>query len=164
MGRCVAGHPAALGPSSGLIPQMRRSRGRASGCRSPPRRLVARLRARGHTLGDIREATDRAGWRRADREPVAAVREHQTRDQADARRPGASAGPDRRIWTSLGLPAPGDRAMTDEDVQALRYAASMLASGSRWWRSCSSRACMARRSRRSPTPRSACSTSTCTSP
>jgi adenylate cyclase len=34
-----------------------------------------------------------------------------------------------RFWTSLGLPGQGLDSLTEEDIQALRYAASMLSSG-----------------------------------
>ncbi len=55
---------------------------------------------------------------------------------------------------ALGLSALSVDSIAEEDMEMLRYIAAMLDAGpARRSRSCSSRACMGRRSPRSPTPR-----------
>jgi adenylate cyclase len=115
---------------SGLIPQMRRRK--PSEWTVPAAghaRLVARLRERGHTLDDIREATEQGRLASNQIEQLFPdVHGERTVDDA-AKATGLEPALIERFWTSLGLPGQGMESMTDEDVQALQYAASMLHSG-----------------------------------
>jgi adenylate cyclase len=92
-------------------------------------RIASRLRARGHSLDEIRRATaegrlaygyveDLFPPSRA-RRPLAEVAEET----------GLETELIERLWTSIGLPGETADHMTDEDVQALRYIASVLEAG-----------------------------------
>lgn len=115
---------------SGLIPQMRnRKDGGWTTAATGHARLVARLRERGHTLADIRRATDEGKLAYGLVETLfPALHGDNTLDDA-AEATGLEPALIERFWTSLGLPAQGTDAMTDEDIQALQYAASILSSG-----------------------------------
>ena len=92
-------------------------------------RIVARLRERGHRLDQIREAgrqgrlaygyieslfgEDRPSW------PLD--------DAADET--GLEPALIERFWASIGLPPSELESLTDEDLEALRYVASVLAAG-----------------------------------
>jgi adenylate cyclase len=115
---------------AGLIPQMRRRK--PSDWTVPAAghaRLVARLRERGHTLENIKEATEQGRLASNQIEQLFPdVHGDRTVDDA-AEATGLAPALIERFWTSLGLPGQGMESMTDEDVQALQYAASMLHSG-----------------------------------
>ena len=114
----------------GLVPQMK-GRGSAEWTISAAghARLVARLRERGHTLKSIREATEEGRLASNQIEQLfPAVRgDRSVRDASEAT--GLAPALIERFWTSLGLPDSGLDALTDEDIQALRYASSMLNTG-----------------------------------
>jgi len=92
-------------------------------------RIVARLRERGHRLDQIREAgrqgrlaygyieslfgEDRPSW--------------SLDDAADES--GLEPALVERFWASIGLPSSALESFTDEDLEALRYVASVLAAG-----------------------------------
>ena len=92
-------------------------------------RIVARLRERGHRLDQIREAgrqgrlaygyieslfgDDRPSW--------------SLDDAADET--GLEPALIERFWASIGLPPSALESLTDEDLEALRYVASVLAAG-----------------------------------
>jgi adenylate cyclase len=116
--------------ASGLIPEM------AGKKRTPwtpaavaHARVVARLRDRGHPLDQIREAADEG------RLAYGFVEETfpdggSTRTLQDAvEKTGLEPALIERFWTSMGLPASELEHLTDEDVRALEYAASVLAAG-----------------------------------
>jgi adenylate cyclase len=92
-------------------------------------RIVARLRDRGHSLRHIREASRQGRLAYGfieelfpnDREP------RSLEDAAEAT--GLEPALIERFWTSIGLPPPTLEAITEEDIQALRYVASVLAAG-----------------------------------
>jgi adenylate cyclase len=92
-------------------------------------RIVARLRQRGHSLEHIRQAS--ADGRLAygfveELFPVGG----QTRSLDEvADEIGLEPRLIERFWSSIGLPKMELERLTDEDVQALQYAASVLASG-----------------------------------
>jgi adenylate cyclase len=92
-------------------------------------RIVARLRERGHRLDQIREAGRQGrlaygyieslfGDERADRSVDDAAEET-----------GLEPALIERFWTSIGLPPTALEALTDEDLEALRYVSSVLAAG-----------------------------------
>jgi adenylate cyclase len=115
---------------SGVIPKMD---GTNDGGWSPAAvahaRLVARLRERGHSLGQIREASQQGrlafgfmeGLLAPQREP------HTLEDAADAA--GLEPALIERFWTSIGLPRQGLERLTDEDLHALQYVSSVLGAG-----------------------------------
>jgi adenylate cyclase len=92
-------------------------------------RIVKRLRERGHPLSQIRDAA------REGRLAYGFVEDlfppgSGTWSLADAARDtGLEEALIERFWTGVGLPRQGLDRLTDEDVQALRYVASVLDSG-----------------------------------
>ena len=115
---------------SGVIPQME-GKGAGQWPMSAARhaRLVTRLRERGHTLKSIRGATEEGRLASSQIEQLF-PEAHGTLTAADAAEAtGLEPALIERFWTSLGLSRRGLDSLTDEDVQALQYAASMLSSG-----------------------------------
>jgi adenylate cyclase len=92
-------------------------------------RVVARMRARGHSLSAIREATEEGRLAFAYVEELfPATNAAYTLAQA-AEETGLEPGLIERISTALGLrPIHADR-LSEDDVQLLRYIAAVLASG-----------------------------------
>jgi adenylate cyclase len=93
-------------------------------------RIVARLRERGHSLEHIREASRQGRLAYGfieelfphDREP------RSLKDAEEAT--GLEAALIERFWTGIGLPPQAlEEDLTDEDVQALQYVASVIAAG-----------------------------------
>jgi adenylate cyclase len=116
---------------TGLIPGVQGKRG---GRWTPPAlaqaRIVARLRQRGHSLDSIREATQQGRLAYGfleDLFPESPDGRYSLKDAAKAT--GLEPALIERYWTSLGLPAQTLDDLTEEDVQALQYAASVLAAG-----------------------------------
>jgi adenylate cyclase len=113
---------------TGLIPEVG-SRGRWTGAAVAHARIVARLRERGHSLDAIREASKEGRLAYGfveelfpqDREP------QDLDDAADAT--GLEPELIKRFWTGIGLPTESLDSLTDEDIQALQYVASVLAAG-----------------------------------
>ncbi len=115
---------------SGLIPQMKgRKPASWTAEAASHARLVGRLRERGHKLEDIATAT--AEGRLASHQLEQLFPDaHGDRDVDDAADlTGLEPALIERFWVSLGLPAQGLETMTDEDLQAVHYAASMLSTG-----------------------------------
>jgi adenylate cyclase len=92
-------------------------------------RVVARLRERGHSLAEIREATESGRLASSYIEgllPDAPA----TWTLADAARDtGLEAALIERIFLSMGFGAQSLEHLSDDDVQLLRYAAAVLAAG-----------------------------------
>jgi adenylate cyclase len=113
---------------TGLIPEVGSS-GRWTGAAVAHARIVARLRERGHSLDAIREASKEGRLAYGfveelfpqDREP------QDLDDAADAT--GLEPELIKRFWTGIGLPTESLDGLTDEDIQALQYVASVLAAG-----------------------------------
>ena len=92
-------------------------------------RIVARLRERGHTLDQIRQAGKEGRLAYGFIEDLfPGDREPRTLDDV-AEETGLEPALITRIWTSLGLPTQALEQLTPEDVQALRYVASVLDAG-----------------------------------
>jgi adenylate cyclase len=92
-------------------------------------RLVARLRERGHSLRQIREASDQG---RLAYGFVEELFPHEGArvsidDAADAT--GLEPALIERFWAGMGLPGQALENATDEDLKALQYMASVLAAG-----------------------------------
>ena len=114
----------------GLIPQMK---GRKPSAWTPEAashaRLVARLRERGHKLDEIAAATEEGRLASHQLEQLFPDA-HGDRTVADAAElTGLEPALIERFWVSLGLPTQGLETMTEEDLQAVQYAASMLSTG-----------------------------------
>jgi len=92
-------------------------------------RLVARLRERGHSLEEIRRATKEGRLAQGLLEELypRGTREWTLADAAEET--GLEPELIERIWSSFGLPEFMLERLSDDDVQALRYAASVLEAG-----------------------------------
>jgi adenylate cyclase len=92
-------------------------------------RVVARLRARGHSLEEIKQASDRGQLAIGPIENLLGGREASHTLREAVRTTGLDEELVKRIYATMGLGAlPGD-GLTDEDMQMLEYAASVLAAG-----------------------------------
>jgi adenylate cyclase len=92
-------------------------------------RIVARLRERGHRLDQIREAS-RQGRLAYGYIEALFDDERPSRSLDDvAGETGLEPALIERFWTSIGLPPAELDALTDEDLDALRYVSSVLAAG-----------------------------------
>ncbi len=114
---------------SGVIPGLRDGRSGWGPAAVSHARIVTRLRERGHTLASIREASDQGrlayGFiEDAFREGEGA---HSLKDAARAT--GLEASLIERFWTACGLPSSALETLSDEDLQALEYIASVLRAG-----------------------------------
>ena len=111
----------------GVVPEP--SRGRWSSSAIAQGRLVARMRARGHTLEEIRDATEqgRLAFGYVE-ELLAAPTELFTVEQA-AQETGLEPALIERIMTTMGFNAAVLEQLTEDDVQLLRYAAAVLGAG-----------------------------------
>jgi adenylate cyclase len=92
-------------------------------------RLVARLRQRGHSLEAIRRASDEGRLSYGFIEEIfPRPREGRSLEEV-AEETGLEPALIRRIWGGIGLPVQALERLTEEDVQALHYIASVLAAG-----------------------------------
>jgi adenylate cyclase len=92
-------------------------------------RLVARLRDRGHSLENIRRASDEGRLAHGFVQDLfpSGGKTHTLREAAEAT--GLEPALIERFWTGIGLPRAGLERLTDEDVRALEYVAAVLAAG-----------------------------------
>jgi adenylate cyclase len=92
-------------------------------------RIVARLRARGHSLAAIRKAVEEGRLAYGFVEDLfpSPPRRHSIDDVA--KETGLEKALIERIWTTIGLPQREPEDFSDEDVQALHYVASVLDAG-----------------------------------
>jgi adenylate cyclase len=92
-------------------------------------RLVARLRERGHSLAQIRKASEegRLAYGYVEELFPPGERRHTLKEVAEEL--DMEEALIERVWSSIGLPMDELDRLTDEDVQALRYVASVLAAG-----------------------------------
>jgi adenylate cyclase len=92
-------------------------------------RIVARLRARGHSLDEIRRAAEEGRLSYGFVEDLfpGERREHSLEEAAE--QTGLEPALIERVWTGIGLPAQELDALTDEDVNALQYISTVLAAG-----------------------------------
>jgi adenylate cyclase len=110
----------------GLIPQYQ---GHWTAAAATQVRIVARLRERGYTLEQIREASDSGRLALGDVEDFLSVPEGRHTLRQTARATGLSPGLIERIIVALGLSAMSVEAISDEDLEMLRYVAAMLEAG-----------------------------------
>jgi adenylate cyclase len=92
-------------------------------------RIVARLRARGHSLDEIREASrsGRLAYGYLEDLFPAASGTHTLEEAAEAT--GLEVALLERIWTSIGFSALTMNDITDDDLRLLRYIAAALEAG-----------------------------------
>ena len=92
-------------------------------------RVVARLRARGHTLQDIKRASDNGQLAIGPIENLlgAAEARHSLKDLVRAS--GLDAELIKRIYATMGLGTQSLQAFSDEDLRMFEYVASVLAAG-----------------------------------
>src|SRR3954469_5907199 len=92
-------------------------------------RVVARLRERGFSLREIREATESGKLASSYIEGLLPDAPATWTLEKAARETGLEPALIERIFTSMGFGAQGLDHLTDDDVQLLRYAAAVLAAG-----------------------------------
>ncbi|HXB65116.1 MAG TPA: adenylate cyclase regulatory domain-containing protein [Solirubrobacteraceae bacterium] len=110
----------------GLIPQYN------GGWGEPAARqvgIVARLRERGYTLEQIREASDSGRLALGDVEDFLSGSEGRHTLRQAARETGLAPELIERIFVALGLSALATEAISDEDLEMLRYVAAVLEAG-----------------------------------
>jgi adenylate cyclase len=110
----------------GLIPQYR---GHWTAAAATQVRIVARLRERGYTLGQIREASDSGRLALGDVEDLLAAPEGRNTLGETARATGLDPELIERIVVALGLSALSVEAISDEDLEMLKYVAAVLEAG-----------------------------------
>jgi adenylate cyclase len=92
-------------------------------------RIVARLRNRGHTLQEIREAAQAGKLASGLLEDLFPEPEGELTVGDVAEQTGLEPALIERIWSSVGFPIRELDDLSDDDVQALRYIASVLQAG-----------------------------------
>ncbi|HEY2437558.1 MAG TPA: MerR family transcriptional regulator, partial [Solirubrobacteraceae bacterium] len=114
---------------AGLIPQYNGDRTWSSGAVSHAR-IVARLRERGHSLEDIKKATDegRLAFGYID-ELFPSLDERGYTIKQAAKETGLEPGLVERVVVALGMTPSQTEALSSEDVQLLRYVAAVLDAG-----------------------------------
>jgi adenylate cyclase len=92
-------------------------------------RVVARLRARGHTLEQIKRASDNGQLAVGPIENLLSGSEGRYTLREVARESGLEEGLIERILTAMGLSSLASEAMSDEDLEMMKYVAAMLDAG-----------------------------------
>jgi adenylate cyclase len=92
-------------------------------------RMVGRLRERGHTIPQIREATESGRLAFGYIEDLLPNTVGETTLEEAARATGLEPALARRIFTSMGFAPAALERITEDDVQLLRYVAAVLAAG-----------------------------------
>jgi adenylate cyclase len=92
-------------------------------------RVVARLRSRGHTLEDIKRASDQGQLASGPLEDLLRGSEGRYTLREVARASGLEAALIERILTAMGLATLAEEPMSEEDLEMMRYVAAMLAAG-----------------------------------
>jgi adenylate cyclase len=115
---------------SGVIPEVGGAHGEWTAAAVAHARIVARLRDRGHRLQDIRAAGEQGRLSYGYIESLFGQHEEGERTLRDAvGETGLDAALIERFWTSIGLAPASLEALTDEDLEALRYVSSVLDAG-----------------------------------
>src|SRR4051794_9663422 len=92
-------------------------------------RVVARLRERGHTLDEIRQATEEGRLAYGLLEELYPTTDRTWTLEEAAEETGIEAELVERVWSSMGFARHDLDVLTDEDMQALRYVSAVLAAG-----------------------------------
>jgi adenylate cyclase len=114
--------------SAGVIPGMNGS-SRWSPAAIAHARIVSRLRERGHTLDQIREAGQQGRLAYGFFEELFPVEQEGRSLKQAAKEVGLEPALVERIWTSIGLQAHALERISDDDMEALRHVASLLDTG-----------------------------------
>jgi len=113
---------------SGVIPEVDGG-GQWTAAAAAHARIVARLRERGHSLEHIREAGRQGRLAYGFVEELFPT-DHERRSVDDAAEAtGLEPALIERFWSGIGLPPQALENVTDEDLQALQYVASVLGAG-----------------------------------
>ena len=104
-------------------------RGRWTGAAAAQARVVARMRERGHSLGDLRRAGREGRLAFGFTEDLFPKPEEQSTVAQVARETGLEPELVERILVILGTPVERERLLGPQDVQALRHCARVLAAG-----------------------------------
>jgi adenylate cyclase len=110
----------------GLVPQYD---GAWSAAAAAQVRIIARLRARGHTIEEIRQATDSGRLAVNDLEDFLPVSEGRYSLKEAARAVGLDAETIERLYGAMGLSVLSLDAITEGDLEMLRYATAVLGAG-----------------------------------
>jgi adenylate cyclase len=92
-------------------------------------RVVARLRARGHTLEQIKQASDKGQLAIGPLENLLSGSEGRYTLEETARATGLEPALIERILTTMGLSALSAEAMSEEDLEIMKYVAAVLEAG-----------------------------------
>jgi adenylate cyclase len=92
-------------------------------------RVVARLRARGHSLKDIKQASDKGQLAVGPIENLLSGSEGRYTLEEAAQEAGLKPELVERMFTTMGLSALSLEAVSDEDLEIMKYASAMLAAG-----------------------------------
>ncbi|MGZ8634133.1 MAG: adenylate/guanylate cyclase domain-containing protein [Solirubrobacteraceae bacterium] len=92
-------------------------------------RIVARLRERGHSLAQIREASSSGRLAYGYMESLFPTTERTITPEQAAADTGLEPALVERLWASAGFASESLQALSEEDVRLLRYIASVLAAG-----------------------------------
>ena len=114
---------------SGVIPQLDGDNEEWPAAAVAHARIVGRLRERGHSLERIREATSQGRLAYGYIEDLFPPREGERSIEDVAKETGLEVNLIERLWTSFGLPKEALENLSEEDVQALQYIASVLDAG-----------------------------------
>jgi adenylate cyclase len=104
-------------------------RGRWTAAAAAQARVVARMRERGHSLEDLKQAGREGRLAFGFTEDLFPKPEEQATVEDVARETGLEPELVERILVILGTPLEGDRLLNPHDVQALRHCARVLAAG-----------------------------------
>ena len=92
-------------------------------------RVVARLRARGHSLDEIKRASDNGQLASGPIENLLSAAEGRHTISDAERVSGLEADLIAQIYATMGLGDLSEKGVTDEDLQMMRYAAAVLSAG-----------------------------------
>ena len=112
--------------SLGLIPQYE---GHWTAAAASQARIVGRLRARGHSLQEIRQASDSGRLAYGYLEDLLPSSEGGHTLREAAKLTGLEPALIERIYTTMGFSSMSLQSITDEDLQMLNYSAAVLAAG-----------------------------------
>jgi adenylate cyclase len=92
-------------------------------------RVVARLRARGHTIAEIKRASDNGQLAVGPLENLLAGSEGRYTMREVARETGLEGALIERLLAALGVAAPSSELLSDEDLEMMKYVAAVLEAG-----------------------------------
>jgi adenylate cyclase len=115
--------------SSGVIPGHKGGESTWTPAAAAHARIVARLRERGHSLGEIRDASAEGRLAYGYMEELFSPDDQSIPFEEAAEEVGLEPALLERIWASVGFAPRRPEGFGQEDMQAIRYIASVLAAG-----------------------------------